>query len=90
VRFKHGNTRTLVRQGGGPVRRVEPTPEVCAAALDSRASTAARDEWRKWLRGKRAKPDSKDKPVFDRCAIERRVFPDLDEEREELSAAIAA
>jgi Sigma-70 region 2 len=83
VRFKSGTTRAVVRQRGGPVRRVEPTPEVCAAALDSRAFVAARDQWREWLRGKRPKPDPKDRPVFDRCSIELCTLPDPDEEQAE-------
>jgi hypothetical protein len=76
IRFKNGTMRTEVRQRGGPVRQVELTLEVCAAALETMERTIRRDKWREWLRGKRSKPDLKDKPVFDRCPIERCTLPD--------------
>jgi hypothetical protein len=80
VKFKNGNTYKIVRQRGGPGRRVELTPEVCAAALDSSASVARRDEWKEWLRGKRSKPDINDRPVFDQAPIMRAERVDPDEE----------
>jgi Sigma-70 region 2 len=79
VRFKSGAVRAVVHQRGGPVRQIELTAEICAAALDSRALAATRDEWRGWLRGKRPNPDSKNRPVFDRCPIERCTLPDEDQ-----------